>query len=122
MINLNEFYGTENWYTFNLFSKDLLTDGTKYVAEECGAYWLFDEITAKCASAHRNAGWDFVVTTVTDNMSGGAELIFSDGNDQESYQTIEFTDFPFDKFDEEDLRIYSVWNGDHFVHMLPSEY
>lgn len=122
MINLHDFYGTENWYTFNLFSKDLLTDGTKYVAEECGAYWLFDEITAKCASVHNNAGWEFLVTTVTDNMNGGAELIFSDGNDQESYQTIEFTDFPFDKFDEEDLRIYSCWDRDHFVHMLPSEY
>lgn len=51
--DLNQFTGTEGYHRWSvLFTKHILTDGAKYVADnggQHGAYWLFDAI----ASYHR---------------------------------------------------------------------
>jgi hypothetical protein len=41
---LSNFIGTEKYY--RLTRKHLLTDGTKYLAEAAGAYWLMEAIAS----------------------------------------------------------------------------
>jgi hypothetical protein len=46
-LKLEQFTGTENYWQFNvLFPKCLLTDGTHYLAQEAGAYWLMESIAS----------------------------------------------------------------------------
>jgi hypothetical protein len=40
---LNQFYGTENWYK-HWCTKLVYTDGIKYVGEKAGAYWFIDHV------------------------------------------------------------------------------
>jgi hypothetical protein len=42
--DLRQFTGTEHWYRHAMVRSVLFTDGTKYVADMAGAYWLLDEI------------------------------------------------------------------------------
>lgn len=41
---LNQFVGTSSYYKFSLIGTWVLTDGTKYVADELKCYWLFENI------------------------------------------------------------------------------
>jgi len=42
---LNQFIGTEHYYNYPIMGmKFYLTDGIKYMAEKCNAYWLLNEI------------------------------------------------------------------------------
>ena len=45
-MNLAQFYGTSAYYRFIILSNLVLTDGTKYLAEVAGAYWLMDLIAS----------------------------------------------------------------------------
>jgi len=42
--DLARFTGTEQWFRHSINSKVLYTEGTQYLAEHAGAYWLLDEI------------------------------------------------------------------------------
>jgi hypothetical protein len=41
---IRQFHASEHWYRHGLVRTILFTDGTKYVADAAGAYWLLDEI------------------------------------------------------------------------------
>lgn len=107
------FTGTERYYRIS--RKHLLTEGTKYVAENAGAFWMMD-----AAASHLNEiGTDdwFVLVRVTVTNSS-AVMRYEDGNGNVSArQSIPYTDFPLPSF-----MFYACWDGEHWVLMLPSEY
>jgi len=115
--NLAQFTGTESHTRWSsLFHNHVLTDGTKYVAEKCGAYWLMDVI-ASYASADWYKKNPFITATLKVKDGKGC-VKFTDGNDNVlQYQDFEYTDFPLDE-----ITIWNCDNGDYRVLMLPSEY
>ena len=110
---LSQFIGTEAyWY---ISPSAVLTDGTKYVADAAGAYWLMDAIA--CYLPQFTGKEDFIVAKL--NVIGSsADLVLDDGNGRVlDQQHIEYTDFPLTSF-----QLYACWGGEHWVVMLPSEY
>lgn len=91
---LPNFYGTEAYHQWSpLFRNFVLTDGAKFIADECGAYWLMDAIASHF---HSYKDEEFVVAKLED-MGGTWSLDIEDGNDNGlAHQTIEFSDFPLD--------------------------
>lgn len=51
LFELPNFYGTETYTRWSmLFPNFVLTDGAKYIAESCDAYWLMDAIASHVRS------------------------------------------------------------------------
>ena len=110
---LNSFTGTDRYYRIG--RKHLLTDGTKYLAEQAGCFWMMDAI-ASHLSEIGTADWFVVVKTIVRNSA--ALMIYGDGNDHEyARQEIPYTDFPLPE-----ITLYACWDGEHWVIMLPNEY
>ena len=110
---MDQFTGTEYYYP--LWPKVLLTDGTKYVADAAGAYWLMDAIA--CYLPQFTGKEDFIVAKL--NVIGSsADLVLDDGNGRVlNLQHIAYTDFPIAT-----MTLYACWGGEDWVVMLPSEY
>jgi len=114
--NLAHFTGTEAYYKWSVLSPSVLTDGTKYVAKELGAYWLFDVIASHIEHGDMPKQNMYFSKLAVDD--GSAKLTIDDGNGKTlAQQEIDFTDFPLDSID-----IWSQWDGSKWVHHLPSEY
>ena len=110
---LSHFTGTERYYRIS--RRHLLTDGTKYLAEEAECFWMMDAV-ASHLSEIGTADW-FVLVRVTVQGSQ-ATMVYEDGNGHEhARQDIPFTDFPLPE-----QTLYACWDGEHWVIMLPSEY
>ena len=110
---LNQFTGTEKYYRIS--RRHLLTDGTKYLAEEAECFWMMDAIASHLCEIG-TADW-FVLVRV-EVTEGRAVMIYEDGNDHEhARQEIPYTDFPLNS-----ITLYACWDGEHWVIMLPSEY
>lgn len=115
---LPHFCGTESWHKWStLFRNYYLTDGAKYVADSCGAYWLMDAI----ASYYRkmllnNVPFQVWVLDVKDNK---ATLTCSDGNNHTLVtQKIEYTDFPLAH-----IKLYCCMDSpEQAIILLPNEY
>jgi hypothetical protein len=109
---LRQFTGTEDWHRFGINRKVLCTDVAKYVADEAGAYWLFDaiaQLSDRSVAAVRFQVWKLKV-----NEDRTAILVCDDGNDSIVYtQNIEFTDFLTDE-----IELYFTDNSI----LLPSDY
>ena len=113
LADLAHFTGTERYYRMN--RKCLLTDGTKYLADTAGAYWLMDA-AASYLMELGTADWFVLVRLNVKNYC--AELTLEDGNGGiRVRQQIPYTDFPADQ-----QVLYACWDGEHWVIMLPSEY
>ena len=98
---LCHFTGTESYHIWSaLFPNVYMTDGAKYVADECGghgAYWLMDVIGSVLVSYRKEyirAGlsvWKLVVT------GSSGKVTAENGNGKVLYtQDIPFTDFDLD--------------------------
>jgi hypothetical protein len=110
---LSQFIGTERYY--RLSRKHLITDGTKYLADNANCYWLLDATNSHLMEIGTN-DW-FVLATLTVKNSS-ATLIYSDGNGNElARQQIPYTAFPM-----EEIKLYCCYDGEHWVTMLNSEY
>jgi hypothetical protein len=110
---LTQFTGTEHYYRLN--RKCLLTDGTKYLADAAGAYWLMDSATSYLLELG-TADWFVLIRLVV--KDNAAILTLEDGNGRcHARQGIPFTDFP-----ASELVLYANWDGENWVLMLPSEY
>jgi hypothetical protein len=110
---LAQFTGSENWYRVGINRKILFTDGTKYVADQAGAYWLLDIIAIAQAHEDKVKREEFQVWKLTVREDHTASLVCEDGNDNIVYtQHIPFTDFPL-----EEISFYFENN----VIYLPSE-
>ena len=112
-VSLANFTGTEHYYRIS--RRHLLTDGTKYLAEKAGAFWMMDAI-ASHLSELGTEDW-FVLVKVKVEMSR-AIMIYEDGNGNEhARQSIPYTDFPLSE-----IKLYACWDSEYWVIMLPSEY
>ena len=111
--HLAHFTGTQRYY--RITRRHLLTDGTKYVAEAAGAFWMMDAVASHLMELG-TADW-FVLVRVKVAESK-AVMVYEDGNGHEhARQEIPYTDFPLANF-----VLYCCWDGEHWVLMLPSEY
>ena len=91
----------------------LFTDGTKYLADQGGAYWLLDEI-ALAQRGNRVVAEAFQVWKLAVNPDHTAVLTCDDGNGNVVFtKRIEFTDFP--------LPEVTLYFTDNTI-LLPSEY
>lgn len=111
--SLSMFTGTERYY--RIHRNVVLTDGTKYLADEAGAYWLMDAIASYLPQFTGRE--DFIVAKlVRDGCK--AQLTLDDGNGRVlDQQHIPFTDFPLTS-----IQLYACWSGEFWVLMLCSEY
>jgi hypothetical protein len=111
---LAQFTGTENYY--RIYPQVVLTDGTKYLADTAGCYWLMDLYASHLASVDPEIE-SFTCLKLIKN-GYGAEIVIEDGNTNAlAKQQIEYTDFPLENF-----MFYAVWAGEFWVLMLRSEY
>ena len=112
---LPNFYGTEAYYRYSpQFGNFLLTDGAKYIAEACDAYWLVD-LFASHLPAYKDEGFAVLYLKVKD---GKAVAQIEDGNGKVlAKQKIDYTNFPLDA-----VVLYCCPQEDLFVIMLPSEW
>lgn len=113
--DLQQFTGTDHYYKY-MFNV-VLTDGTKYLADRAGAYWLMDVVasfqTAKKVACEHFQTWNL---NVQDDKK--ATVVADDGNGNViARQKIPYTDFPL-----RSQRLYLVNDGRYRVLMLPSEY
>ncbi|NJN46004.1 MAG: hypothetical protein HC808_05445 [Candidatus Competibacteraceae bacterium] len=111
--DLKYFTGTEHWYKHPLFPNLLYTDGTRYVAENAGAYWLIEKIFSL---QHRKeiSAKPFQVWTLNVTDDSTATLRVEDGNGNHLYsEHLTYTDFPATGI--------TLWLTDNVL-LLPSEY
>lgn len=114
---LDQFTGTEAYFKWsNLFPNFVLTDGTRFLAQEAGAFWLMD-LFASHYRSYRDEG--FAAIKVLRKDSGDVQVLITDGNDHIlAEQDNISTDFPLD-----DLTLYAAPADENlWVIMLTSEY
>lgn len=110
---LAQFIGTTGYYRIS--HKHLLTDGTKYLAENAECFWMMDAIASHLSEIGTSDWFVQVKLTVHDSR---ATMIYDDGNGNEhARQDIPYTDFPLDE-----ISLNACWDGEHWVIMLISEY
>jgi hypothetical protein len=110
---LSHFSGTEKYYRIS--RRHLLTDGTKYLAEEAECFWMMDAIASHLSEIGTEDWFVLIRVQVTGDR---AVMIYEDGNSQEhARQEIPYTDFPMTS-----ITLYACWNQENWVIMLPSEY
>ena len=110
--NLTQFIGTERYY--RITQHHLLTDGTKYLAEQAKCFWLMDAIASHLPKQFHDY---FAVANLTVKNSS-AQLTLDDGNGNVfAQQFIEYTDFQLSE-----LKLYCAFDGQYWVIMLISEY
>jgi hypothetical protein len=111
--DLAQFTGTTCYYSIG--RKHLLTDGTHYLAEQAGCYWLMDAVSSHLAEIGTEDWFIAVRIEVEDHQ---AVMRYEDGNGREvARQAIPYTDFPL-----QNLTLFAVWDTEHWVIMLPGEY
>ena len=110
---LTQFIGTTGYYRIS--RRHLLTDGTKYLAEEAECFWMMDAIASHLSEIGTKDWFVQVRMTVNGNR---ATMIYENGNGSEhARQEIPYTDFPMHA-----ISLYACWDGEQWVIMLPSEY
>jgi hypothetical protein len=110
---LGQFTGTSRYYRIS--RRHLLTDGTRYLAEQTACFWLMDAIASHLDEID-TAEWFVVIKTTAKRTS--AVMVYEDGNGKElARQEIPYTDLPLTHID-----LYACWDSEHWVIMLPSEY
>ena len=110
---LAQFTGTAHYYRIS--PQCLLTDGTRYLADAAGAFWLMDAAYSHLVALGTQDGFVLVRLVVSGTR---ATLTLEDGNGHvRARQLIPYTDFPADE-----QRMFACWDGQHWVLMLPSEY
>jgi hypothetical protein len=115
--NISQFRGTDQYYKHLFPGKSplLLTEGCKYVRDQCNAYWLFDSLLIyQDHKALRDVNfqvWEF--RRMKKDLSW--VLICRQDSDKKPIitQFIEFSGFPLDSI--------KIWVIDN-VALLPSEY
>lgn len=111
---LSYFTGTERYYKTH--ANIVLTDGTKFLADACGAYWLVDMIWSHLPSVTDT----FAVVRLVKAQDDSATFTLADdnpANETFATQKIEWTDFPLDQ-----ITLYAIRDENFWVILLPSEY
>lgn len=115
-VELLNFHGTEHYHRLTMVTNLLVTDGVKYLADSCGAYWLLDVIASHLS---KMKSFNVIVFKKNKKGSGGKFTATDDlpANHTYAKQTIAYTDFPLPE-----IRMYLVFDGQNLVLMLPTEY
>lgn len=112
---LAHFSGTE-CYT-RLYPQILLTDGTKFLAENADCFWLMDIFASHLLTSINPNQEPFTVLNLIKHHDS-AMVVIDDGNGVIlATQAIEYTDFPL-----ESIKLYGCWNEAFWILMLPGEY
>ena len=110
---LRNFIGSEHYYRIS--PSAVLTDGTKYLADTVGAYWLMDVIASYLPQF---SGREEFIVAKLNVAASKADLVLDNGNGHVlDTQHIEYTDFP-----RSNIQLYACWGGEFWVLMLTSEY
>ena len=113
--SLRGFICTEHYYRYSpLFRNFILTDGTKFLADETGSYWLMDAIASHVGSYKKDP---FVVAKLQKQKTDWLLTIDNGNGKLYAQQTIDFSDFPLDS-----IKLYVCKQDDMRVILLPSEY
>ena len=75
---LSSFTGTSRYYQFT--RRHMLTDGTKYLADKAGAYWLMDAADSHLDEIGTQV-WYVLIRLVVQNRS--AVIAYEDGDGHE---------------------------------------
>lgn len=113
---LQHFTGTEHYYRLNRVA--VLTDGTKFLAEEGRCFWLMEAIASHLPAVPTDEY--FCVALLTKGKDNVAYLeIVNDVPTTRYYatQVIDFTDFPLPE-----VKLYCSRAEEFWVLMLTSEY
>ncbi len=112
---LCNFYGTQNYYQCVWFTKRIvMTDGVKFVADQCEAHWLVDVIASHIPAM--KGDWFAVAKLKVKNNRATFKLEDGDGNVLRT-QKIEFTDFPL-----ESIEFFIEYGNNLWVILLPNEH
>lgn len=112
--NLAQFTGTSQYYRIN--PQVVLTDGSKYLADNAGCYWLMDLIASYVTQRNFDSQEFVTINMVVKDRS--AVVTLDDGNGNVlATQQIEYTDCPLDQ-----IRLYACRSEEYWVVMLPIEY
>lgn len=112
---LSQFTGTEGYHRY--MGNLLLTDGAKYFAKVCEAFWLLD-IIFSIQTNSEIMKQEMQICSLKMNGETSACVDITDGDKRVLHtQEIPFTDFPLDE-----ITIWAILQGQHRVILLPSEY
>ena len=108
---LSQAYGTSQYW--KVFPDLIITDGVKFMAEMCEAYWLLNEISFML-NDKKLKGEDFIVFQLT--LKGSSSILKAEDGNEHSLISLKipFTDFSL----QEGITIYCCDN----VLLLPTEY
>ena len=110
---LAQFTGTTRYH--GISRRHLLTDGTRFLAEQAACFWMMDAVASHLCEIGTE---DWFVLIRVQVSEGRAEMIYEDGNGGEhARQAIPYTDFALNE-----ITLYACWDQEHWVIMLPSEY
>jgi len=116
---LAHFTGSESYTRHPLARSVLMTEGVMFLADAAGAHWLTDAV-ASYQHDERVRREEFQVWKLAvDDHTRRAILAMTDGNTERPIitQHVEYTDFPLNE-----IVLWLVRSGSHWVLMLPSEY
>lgn len=92
---LAQFTGTNEWHRFSILSTLVITDGVKYLCEECQSFWLLDIISSYQNKCNKDDMCkDCQIWTLKRNGSEAKVICERDTNDVFITQDIPYTDFP----------------------------
>ena len=128
-INLRQFVGGTGNYYRHWLPNCIYTDGIKHVADEAQAHWLLDLVFSHIPRFRKTAQWPYYVTLeqwTTEAKPEGAKVLISQYDDDgKSYdvtlQTIPFTDFPFQRFENDKFTFKLGTDGQKFILCLIEE-
>ena len=113
---LHHFMGTTAYYRLNRVA--VLTDGTKFLAEEGRCFWLMEAIASHLPAVPTNEY--FCVALLTKGKEHAAYLEITDDVPPRKYyatQVIEYTDIELDT-----VKLYCSRAEEFWVIMVPQEY
>ena len=108
------FTGTEHYY--KMYPNLVLTDGTKFLAETCGAYWLIDMIWSYLSHIKDT----FAIARLEVKPDREALFTLADDNPPQhiyASQWVGWTDLSLGE-----ITLYLVREGKLWIVLLPSEY
>lgn len=118
-----QFCGTSEYYRYSLlFSKYVLTDGTKHVAESLGLYWFYDTILSyQLKPSIKNLEFQtWKLRKIEEgNNKGKWEVILVEGDTVLVRQL--FNQILLNNDYEENFDVFTVFLSENVV-FLPSEY
>ena len=120
VVDLSGFYGTEHLYSHKLpMTPELrLTDGTKYFAEKCGAYWFIDIVATEFAPLLSEE--DYIIFIEVAVKADNSALIYGhDGDKGDGQKTLHTRDIEYTDLPAPSEFKFILTDG---VLMLPSEY